>query len=132
MGLDEVPLARSVADFLSLQALPKCDAVWTSCSWHYSANHARPLGDFTSKMQDVCAPGGLLGAEFMMPVEERHHAIEHYLDEGEIRRYFRGWDFLWEAYTPPFTEEPHVEQLQPHTHRMGIAISERKGTKQPR
>lgn len=105
--------------------LPVCDAVWTSCSWHYSLNHHRPLRVFTDRMQALCVTEGLLGAEFMMPVEPRHESIEHYLAEGEVRRYFPNWPVVWETYTPPFPEAPHVEQLAPHTHRMGLLIAQR-------
>jgi hypothetical protein len=113
-------------DLLTHEALPICDAVWTSCSWHYSVNHHRPLADFITRLQNLCEPDGLLGAEFMMPVEARHLTIEHYLEEGEIRRYFEGWYLLWEVYTPTFVEPPHVEQLAPHAHRMGFIVAERK------
>ncbi len=46
------------ADFLSA-ALPgaSCDAVWTSCSWHYSANHHNPLADFVGRMQSLVREG---------------------------------------------------------------------------
>jgi hypothetical protein len=113
-------------DLLALDRLPTCDGVWTSCSWHYSVNHRSPLQDFIQRMQILCGESGLLGAEFMMPVAERHKTIEHYLEKGEIRQYFENWHFLWEAYTPPFVEEPHVEQLEPHIHRMGFVVTERK------
>lgn len=113
-------------DLLEVAGLPTCDAVWTSCSWHYSVNHRRPLADFLSRLQSVCGPDGIVGAEFMLPVEVRHQVIEHYLTEGAIRRYFDGWRFLWEAYTPRFIEDPHVEQLAPHIHRMGFVVAQRK------
>lgn len=113
-------------DILTLQDIPKCDAVWTSCSWHYSVNHGRPLGNFIQRMQSLCKVSGLFGAEYMMPVEPRHHEIEHYLEEGEIRRYMADWRILWETYTPPFVEPPHVEQLAPHVHRMGLVVAERQ------
>ncbi|MFI0445132.1 hypothetical protein [Actinomadura sp. 6N118] len=114
-------------DLLDLDDTPEpADAVWTSCSWHYSANHDRPLADFINRMKGLCAqPRGVLGAEFMMPVEPRHHGIEHYLEAGEVRRYLPGWQILWEAYTPPFVEAPHVEQLNEHVHRMGLVIARR-------
>jgi hypothetical protein len=64
------------------------DAVWTSCSWHYSVNHRRPLGDFISAMRRLCRPaGGVFGAEYMMPVEPRHFTVEHYLPEGHVRAF---------------------------------------------
>jgi hypothetical protein len=104
--------------------LDPADAVWTSCSWHYSINHRRPLGDFLTMMQTLCRPdGGVLGAEYMMPVHPRHLASEHYPEAGELRRYFAGWDIIWETYTPPFLEDPHVEQLHQHIHRMGLLIA---------
>ncbi|MEU3007985.1 class I SAM-dependent methyltransferase [Streptomyces sp. NPDC007020] len=56
-------------DFLNGEPLGlQCDAVWTSCSWHYSANHHRPLGEFVDRMRRLVRPGGMFGAEFMMPV----------------------------------------------------------------
>jgi SAM-dependent methyltransferase len=103
------------------------DAIWTSCSWHYSVNHARPLASFIGAMVDLCRPhGGLFGAEYMMPVEPRHLDIEHYPEQGEVRRFFRDWIIDWETYTTPFLEAPHVEQLTEHVHRMGLIIATRQ------
>jgi hypothetical protein len=112
-------------DLFDAVGLSPCDAVWTSCSWHYSVNHSRPLRDFTDRMVALCDWGGLIGAEYMMPVEPRHETIEHYLEQGAARQYFDGCELMWEAYTPAFTEAPHVEQLAPHTHRMGFIIARR-------
>lgn len=119
------------ADLLDLGDLDlsPVDAVWTSCSWHYSVNHRRPLADFVAAMQALCRTDrGLFGAEYMQPVHPRHLTIEHYPETGELRRYFAGWDVVWETYTPPFVEEPHVEQLEPHVHRMGLLIADRQST----
>lgn len=113
------------ADLLDLTTPAPHDAVWTSCSWHYSTNHHRPLSDFIDRLKTLCRSGGLLGAEYMMPVEPRHHTVEHYLDEGQILRYLEDWPVLWETYTTPFIEDPHVEQLRPHVHRMGLVICRR-------
>lgn len=101
------------------------DAVWTSCSWHYSINHSRPLADFITAMRCLCRAGGLLGAEYMMPVNPRHFSIEHYLSEGRVRDFLPNWHVDWETYTPPFVEAPHVEQLAEHVHRMGLIIATR-------
>ncbi|HEV7899253.1 MAG TPA: class I SAM-dependent methyltransferase [Planosporangium sp.] len=102
------------------------DAIWTSCSWHYSVNRSRPLADFIMAMIALCRPhGGLLGAEYMMPVEPRHLSVDHYPEQGEVRRFFRGWRIDWETYTVPFLEAPHVEQLTEHVHRMGLIIATR-------
>lgn len=101
------------------------DAVWTSCSWHYSANHRRPLTEFVERMQHLVRPGGLFGAEFMMPVDERHHRIEHYTTPDKLAELFDShtWDVLLTLRTDPFTEHAHVEQLHDHTHRMGVLIA---------
>lgn len=115
-------------DLFDTEDLPASDAVWTSCSWHYSINHHHPLGAYTERLQALCAPDGLLGAEFMMPVHDTHREIEHYLEEGQIRDYLEGWRLLWETYTPAFIEDPHVEQLQPHRHRMGFITAVRPTT----
>ncbi|MFI2204720.1 class I SAM-dependent methyltransferase [Streptomyces sp. NPDC020192] len=113
------------ADILDLTAeLEPSDAVWTSCSWHYSINHRRPLGEFVATMKSLCRPhGGVFGAEYMMPVEPRHLTLEHYPEEGGMRHHFPGWTIDWETYTPPFLEAPHVEQLHQHVHRMGLIIA---------
>lgn len=105
---------------------PPADAVWTSCSWHYSVNHGRPLADFIAAMSRLCRPrGGVLGAEYMMPIGPQHFAIEHYPGEGQVRGNLPGWRIDWETYTPTFVEAPHVEQLTEHVHRMGLIIATR-------
>lgn len=117
-------------DFLASEpdAAP-CDAVWTSCSWHCSANHHRPLGEFIDSMQRMVRPGGLFGAEFMMPLTQRHHVLEHYTSPEKLRRYFIGdWDVLLTLRTNEFTEQAHVGQLQDHNHRMGLLLAARAST----
>lgn len=99
------------------------DAVWTSCSWHYSMNHDQPLDRFISALKRCVRPGGLLGAEYFMPLSVAQVASEHYLEQGEIWRYLPGWSPQWEAYTPPFIEEPHLGQPERHVHRMGFALA---------
>ena len=65
---DQVQIVEG--DFLGAEPLDACcDAVWTSCSWHYSVNHHRPLAEFVTRMQLLVGVNGLFGAEFMMPVE---------------------------------------------------------------
>lgn len=117
-------------DFLTSERLgSRNDAVWTSCSWHYSANHQLPLGQFVNRMQRLVRPGGLFGAEFMMPVEQRHHMLEHYTSPERLRRYFIGdWDVLLTLRTNEFTERAHVGQLQEHNHRMGFLLAARAST----
>jgi hypothetical protein len=114
------------ADLLDMSDLPEADAVWTSCSWHYSANHRKPVGDFVAAMTRICPAGGsVLGAEYMMPVQPEHYGVEHYMNEGDARRCLPGWTILLEAHTPPFVEEAHVGQLSDHIHRMGVVIAQR-------
>ncbi|MFD4353391.1 class I SAM-dependent methyltransferase [Nocardia sp. NPDC058518] len=106
----------------------QADAVWTSCSWHYSANHRRPLREFIGRMQDLLEPGGLLGAEFMMPVEDHHYIIEHYTTPDKLFRRFPcdTWEVLLTLRTDPFIERPHVGQLHDHTHRMGVFFAAKR------
>lgn len=114
------------ADLLDLtDELELHDALWTSCSWHYSRNHTRPLKDFLDAFTALCTPAGLLGAEYMMPSEPKHDRIEHYLGEGQIRAYLPGWSPIWETYTPLFEEDPHPGQPRRHQHRMGLFIGRR-------
>ncbi|MFC0864935.1 hypothetical protein ACFHYQ_21815 [Sphaerimonospora cavernae] len=109
-----------------------CDAVWTSCSWHYSINHHRPLAEFVTRMQLLVRPGGLFGAEFMMPVEPRHYLIEHYTSPERLSYHFTGsWDLLLTLRTSEFTERAHVGQLADHTHRMGLLLALRSARHSP-
>ncbi|MGF6889486.1 putative adenylyl cyclase CyaB [Nocardia sp. GAS34] len=76
-------------------------------------------------MQHIVRPGGLFGAEFMMPVAERHHRIERYTTPDRLAEHFdsNAWDVLLTLHTDPFTEHAYVEQLHDHTHRMGVLIA---------
>ncbi|THA72641.1 SAM-dependent methyltransferase [Streptomyces sp. A0958] len=114
-------------DFLQGEPLDMpCDAIWTSCSWHYSANHHRPLAEFLTRMQSSVRRGGLFGAEFMMPVTQRQSLIEHYTSPEELRCHFIGdWDVLLTLSTSEFAERAHIGQLQDHTHRMGLLLAGR-------
>ncbi|MFJ4340442.1 class I SAM-dependent methyltransferase [Streptomyces sp. NPDC088915] len=115
------------ADFLSA-ALPEasCDAVWTSCSWHYSANHRSPLADFVGRMQSLVREGGLFGAEFMMPVEQHHAFVEHYTSPERLAHHFGDdWGIRLTLRTNRFTEHPHIGRPHDHTHRMGLFIAAR-------
>jgi SAM-dependent methyltransferase len=115
-------------DFLTAHiACGPCDAVWTSCSWHYSENHHRPLADFIGRMQQLVRPGGLFGAEFMMPIEPRHFMTEHYTSPERLSHHFAaGWTILLTLRTSDFTERAHVGQLHDHAHRMGLLIAMRE------
>jgi len=112
-------------DFLGPEPLDaRCDAVWTSCSWHYSVNHRRPLAEFVARMQLLVRANGLFGAEFMMPVEEDQHCIEHYTSPERLSRHFASeWTILLTLRTGEFTERAHVGQLRDHTHRMGLLLA---------
>jgi SAM-dependent methyltransferase len=104
-----------------------CDAVWTSCSWHYSMNHHRPLAEFISRMQQLVRPGGVFGAEFMMPTEQRHFLTEHYTSPERLSHHFTGeWTIVLTLRTSEFTERAHIGQLHDHTHRMGLLIAQRE------
>ncbi|MFE4609145.1 SAM-dependent methyltransferase [Streptomyces niveus] len=117
-------------DFLETEpASTRCDAVWTSCSWHYSANHHRPLSEFVNRMQRLVRPGGLFGAEFMVPITQRQRTLEHYTSPEKLRQYFIGdWDVLLTLRTNEFAEQAHVGALQDHTHRMGLLLAARAST----
>lgn len=107
---------------------PTYDAVWTSCSWHYSMNAGRHR-EFILKMITTLAPGGIFGAEYMMPLREGGKSLTpRYLREGDINGILtqEGLIVELEVFTTEFTEAPHVEQLEPHTHRMGFVIAYRQ------
>jgi SAM-dependent methyltransferase len=105
--------------------MPGSDALWTSCSWHYSLNHGQPLSRFIEALTRCLTPDGILGAEYFMPVSAAHVESEHYLEHGAIWRYLPGWHPLWDAYTPPFVEQPHLAHPEPHIHRMGFIMARR-------
>ena len=114
-------------DFLGPELLDaQCDAVWTSCSWHYSVNHRRPLAEFVARMQLLVRATGPFGAEFMMPVEQDQHLIEHYTSPERLSRHFASeWTIMLTLRTGEFTERAHVGQLRDHTHRMGLLLASR-------
>ncbi|WP_192909787.1 class I SAM-dependent methyltransferase [Gandjariella thermophila] len=114
------------ADVRTADIFPR-DALWTSCSWHYSLNHDQPLSRFFDAMKRCVRPGGILGAEYFMPVAPKHVETEHYLEQGEVWRYLQGWRRNWEAYTPVFVEAPHLGQPDVHVHRMGFFIATSSG-----
>ncbi|WP_203236517.1 class I SAM-dependent methyltransferase [Nocardia panacis] len=115
------------ADFLDIEPADlTADAVWTSCSWHYSANHRRPLNEFVGRMQQLVPPGGLFGAEFMMAVEPRQDVIEHYTTPDRLALQFaRAWNVLLTLQTGTFVERAHMGQLHDHTHCMGLLVATR-------
>lgn len=115
------------------------DAAWTSCSWHYSANHRRPLVEFIAHMQRLVHPGGMFGAEFMMPVDERHHQIEHYTTPAALASYFGdAWACPADlADRPVHRTRPRRATARPHApdghaHRQEASGRPEEGATQPR
>lgn len=106
------------------------DAIFTSCSWHYSTNHETPVREYVRKMQALVRYEGVFCAEYMMPVEAKHFKTDHYMHEDQLRSYFNptDWQLLEEFYTTPFVEAPHVGNLSEHVHRMGFLMAERLKT----
>jgi len=113
-------------DFLACNLPSSCSAIFTSCSWHYSRNHRRPVREFIERMQTTVGYGGIFYAEYMMPCEPWHKGKEHYLKEGDLRRCFANdWEVLEEFYTVPFAEKAHVGNLVDHIHRMGFFMAKK-------
>lgn len=124
----ELGLTLVLADMYEFVPEAQYDVVFTSCSWHYSKNHQRPVRDFVRQMQRCVSVGGIFCAEYMMPVEAKHFDSEHYMHEGQIRNYFprEEWDILEEFYTAPFRERAHLGNLEDHVHRMGFFMAQKK------
>lgn len=103
------------------------EAVFTSCSWHYSLNHNVPLKDYIQKMQAIVNCGGIFCAEYMMPCEEKHNKIEHYVREEQLKSYFdqRVWEIWENFYTDVFEEKAHVGNIINHKHRMGFLMAKK-------
>lgn len=114
-------------DIYELVLRESFDVVFTSCSWHYSKNHHKPVRDFVHQMQKCVRADGIFCAEYMMPVEAKHFDSEHYMCEGQIRQYFarNEWEILEEFYTAPFLERAHLGNLTDHVHRMGFFMAHR-------
>jgi SAM-dependent methyltransferase len=123
---DDCGLSASVAcihgDMLEVE-LGEFDAVWTSCSWHYSRNFHRPLADYIDAMKRHVRQSGIFAAEYMMPVDLKHVRAEHYIELGEIWGFLRLWERLWDAYTTTYEEAPRPGQDLPHVHRMGFCVA---------
>ncbi|MGH3932978.1 MAG: class I SAM-dependent methyltransferase [Pseudonocardiaceae bacterium] len=123
---DNCGLSSSIAcvhgDMLEVD-LGEFDAVWTSCSWHYSRNFGRPLADYIDAMKRHIRRSGIFAAEYMMPVDVKHVQVEHYIEPGEVWGFLRSWERLWDAYTTAYEEAPHPGQDFPHVHRMGFCVA---------
>ncbi|MFA6547622.1 MAG: SAM-dependent methyltransferase [Candidatus Magasanikbacteria bacterium] len=102
------------------------DAVFTSSTWDCTINHNSSLKEYINKMQVILKPSGLFCAEYMMPCEEKHLNVEHFLDERKINNFFNeDWQILEEFFTPVFIDEPHVGKIFPHNHRMGFFVAKK-------
>jgi len=103
-------------------------STYTSCSWHYSLNADRPVADFVQALCDPLMVGGLLAAEYMMPTEDWHLETDRYLGPGHLKKLLASdWSVLFEAYSEPFAEAPHLGQPGSHQHRLGFILAERRG-----
>ncbi|MFH9611396.1 hypothetical protein [Streptomyces sp. NPDC017448] len=77
-------------------------------------------------MQRLARPAGVSDAEFMMPVERRHHMIEHPTSPERLHPHFiGGGEVLLALRTTEFTERAHVGRLHDHTHRTGLLLAAR-------
>ena len=122
---DQVEIIRGdLYDFIPRRLY---DTIFTSCSWHYSRNHDRPVKMYIAKMQACVKEGGIFCAEYMMPVEAKHLLVDHYMQEGQLRKYFPSddWTILEEFYTPPFVEKAHIGNMNDHIHRIGFLMAQR-------
>lgn len=125
--LERVRIARK--DFQDFSCPTGFDIAFTSCSWHYSLNEAFGVKKFVSKMAWLVRSGGVLCAEYMMPVEAKHQGLERYLREGELRALLPAeWSIVTEFYTEPFREGPHAGNPSWHLHRMGFLLARRSGS----
>lgn len=102
------------------------DAIFTSSTWDCAVNRSRPLKDYIDKLQECIKPAGLFCAEYMMPCEEKHKNIEHFLEEGRIKYFFnKNWKIEEEFYTTIFVDDPHIGKIIPHNHRMGFFMAKK-------
>jgi SAM-dependent methyltransferase len=116
-------------DFQDFACPADFDIAFTSCSWHYSLNEAFGVEKFVSKMASLVRSGGVLCAEYMMPIEAQHQRLKRYLREGELRALLPGgWSIVTEFYTEPFREGPHAGNPAWHAHRMGFLLARRSGS----
>ncbi len=127
-GLSEQVAVRLV-DFTDENvSISKHDAIFTSCSWHYSRNHHFPLERYVEKMQDALSAGGVFCSEYMMPVEVKHFRSNHYVKEGQLATLFpnKNWRLLEDFCTQPFVEDGHIGNSLPHVHQMGFLMAVKK------
>lgn len=114
-------------NFMAWEIDRKYHAIFTSCSWHYSLNHDVPLINIIEKMQSVLGKNGIFCAEYMMPCEEWHYSVEHYVKKNQLKTYFphNQWEILECFYTDVFEESAHVGNVKDHKHRMGFFIAKK-------
>lgn len=113
-------------NFLDLESNFLVDAIFTSSTWDCSINHKYPVSEYLGKMKNLLKKNGIFCSEYMMPCEEKHKNIEHFLSEGVINNYFdHNWQLLEEFYTPIFNDPPHIGKTIPHIHRMGFFLAKK-------
>lgn len=102
-------------------------AVFTSCSWHYSRNRGHGIAEFVAAMSRLLCVGGLFCAEYMMPIAPEHASRGHYLERGQLRALLEAeHQVLMEWFTEIYGEAPHVGNPVDHEHRMGAMLARKQ------
>jgi hypothetical protein len=114
------------ADFVSAR-LRGHDAVFTSGALHYSFNKARTLETLGSAIVASVRKGGLIYADYMLPVTPRDFKRANFPRRGQMREVLTslGCTVVRERYSGLFTEKAHVEQPRDHVHSLGYVLARR-------
>jgi SAM-dependent methyltransferase len=112
-------------DLAMLEDDPTHDLVFTSGSLHYSRNHSTPVQCLVDRIVAQAKPGAFLYIDYMLPVEEQHNAVEHYLKVGVLRHILQqlGCNVLYDHYSSVFVEKAHVDNPKDHVHKLGYVLA---------
>jgi hypothetical protein len=113
-------------DYMKFASDMTFDVVFTSCSWQFRRNRAHAISVILNKFKVLTAPGGLIVADYFLPSEERHFAMEHYMTPQQLASHFDcdAWEILRNE-DRGLLRERHIGWEAWHQHRYGAFVAKK-------
>jgi len=117
-------------DFYKSKNKERFNAVFTSCSLHYSINKDLTLEEKTKKLQDIVAKDGYLYIDYMIAIEDSDYgkySANKFYRTGEMAKYFgKEWEIIHvRKNSKPTFEGAHVDCVIDHFHRFGYILAKK-------
>lgn len=115
-------------DFVTMDPVVPCDAVFTSGSIQYSHNMRHAVERILESIKAWVRPEGFLYLDYMIPFEEAHHGRPNFLQANQITGYFdpAEWRIWHHRTTPVLLERGHVDNPLDHYHKWGHLLLSRR------